>query len=160
MPYRDPIIKCPKCKLDLPLNDFYISSKSGKRSSYCKECSKQYMREHKYYNKFRQEHREEFNKRQREYNDTENRKNWRKKYDQESKFPYHTILDNAGSERVCTLCGSRNNLGTHHKDGDHNNNDLSNLEWLCSSCHNKLHDKEKIPKLKRDSFGRFKRKEE
>ena len=159
MPYKDPIIKCPKCKLDLSLNDFYISSKSGKRSSYCKECSKQYMREHKYYNKFRQEHRKEYNRKQREYNNTESRRNWKKQYDQKTKFPYHVILDKMGVERKCAFCGSKTKLGTHHKDGNHDNNNASNLQWLCSSCHNKLHNKDKIPKLKRDSKGKFIRKE-
>jgi len=32
-----------------------------------------------------------------------------------------------------------NNLEVHHKDGDHGNNEHSNLETLCSSCHKKAH---------------------
>ena len=43
----------------------------------------------------------------------------------------------------CTRCGATENLAMHHKDGsgqtDHPNNDLDNLETLCSSCHTLHH---------------------
>lgn len=62
-----------------------------------------------------------------------------RKYNQQKNAPYHEVLDNAGIERKCVVCGSVENMHTHHIDGNHNNNDLSNLQWLCSSCHSKLH---------------------
>ena len=39
----------------------------------------------------------------------------------------------------CGRCGATENLATHHKDGDWKNNDQSNLETLCGSCHTALH---------------------
>ena len=39
----------------------------------------------------------------------------------------------------CSICGSMENLDTHHKDRNYKNNDPSNLETLCHSCHMKLH---------------------
>ena len=43
----------------------------------------------------------------------------------------------------CTRCGATENLAMHHKDGsgqtDNPNNDLDNLETLCSSCHTLHH---------------------
>lgn len=147
---------CPKCKKDLQLEDFYVTAK--RRSSYCKECSKVYMRERKYYKISRQKHRNEINEKNRERNKTPERKEYRRQLDQDIKFPYHKLMDEVGIKRVCAVCGSTSKLGTHHIDGNHDNNDLSNLQWLCSSCHNKLHDVDKIPKLTRDEFGRFIRK--
>ena len=39
----------------------------------------------------------------------------------------------------CGRCGATANLAIHHKDGDWRNNDPSNLETLCGSCHTALH---------------------
>lgn len=39
----------------------------------------------------------------------------------------------------CAKCGARSRLSNHHKDRDWRNNDPSNLETLCSSCHTSLH---------------------
>lgn len=39
----------------------------------------------------------------------------------------------------CDLCGSKLNLGIHHRDLDHYNNAPENLEVLCVSCHMSLH---------------------
>lgn len=40
---------------------------------------------------------------------------------------------------LCQRCGfvpeHRGQLDVHHKDGDHSNNDPSNLETLCANCH-------------------------
>ena len=65
----------------------------------------------------------------------------------------------------CELCGSKKNLLVHHKDKDRHNNNLSNLQTLCESCHNKVHNnvrnfKEAYKKLERDKYGRFKRQRE
>ena len=63
------------------------------------------------------------------------------KRDQKRNAPYHEILDNAGVKRMCEFCGTTEDLCTHHRDLDHQNNELSNLQWLCRSCHSKLHEK-------------------
>ena len=39
----------------------------------------------------------------------------------------------------CETCGSRLNLGIHHRDFDHFNNAEENLSVLCVSCHMALH---------------------
>lgn len=46
-------------------------------------------------------------------------------------------------------------VDVHHKDGDHNNNDISNLEPLTRSEHTKLHNL--LNKRERDKKGRFKK---
>lgn len=39
----------------------------------------------------------------------------------------------------CEMCESKSNLHVHHKDKNPKNNDLSNLQTLCASCHLKYH---------------------
>jgi hypothetical protein len=44
----------------------------------------------------------------------------------------------------CEICGieegiKRNALSVHHKDGDWTNNDETNTQTLCQSCHQTLH---------------------
>lgn len=41
----------------------------------------------------------------------------------------------------CQQCGSTKNLMVHHKDGNRKNNNPSNLETLCWSCHEKKTDR-------------------
>lgn len=41
-------------------------------------------------------------------------------------------------KNICEICGSKNNLDIHHKDGNWQNNSLDNLMCLCRSCHTKL----------------------
>lgn len=41
----------------------------------------------------------------------------------------------------CVECGSEENLDIHHKNGDHSDNRLSNLEIRCRSCHMKEHNR-------------------
>lgn len=45
------------------------------------------------------------------------------------------ILENSGRKKECVNCGSRQNLEVNHKDGDAQNDNLSNLEWKCKKCH-------------------------
>lgn len=52
-----------------------------------------------------------------------------------------------GREKVCEVCGSTRNVDIHHKDGNHQNNDESNLMLVCRSCHNKIHKPKAICKL-------------
>lgn len=42
----------------------------------------------------------------------------------------------------CELCSSINNLAIHHKDFDHYNNEPSNLQIVCLSCHSRIHKNE------------------
>lgn len=43
------------------------------------------------------------------------------------------------TKEVCSRCGAIENLGIHHKNLDHYDNDPSNLEVLCVSCHSSTH---------------------
>jgi|SRR5579863_3610490 len=40
---------------------------------------------------------------------------------------------------VCERCGSMARLHCHHKDRDPFNRELSNLQWLCATCHGFAH---------------------
>ena len=42
-------------------------------------------------------------------------------------------------KEACEECGTGLNLHVHHKDRDWANDDPSNLQTLCASCHLKLH---------------------
>ena len=39
----------------------------------------------------------------------------------------------------CSKCGATEQLVIHHKNGDHQDNHLENLQVLCASCHNSHH---------------------
>ena len=39
----------------------------------------------------------------------------------------------------CSICGSKEDLVLHHKDFNHQNNELENMQLLCKSCHIKIH---------------------
>lgn len=67
-----------------------------------------------------------------------------RKYNQKKNAPYHTVLANAGIDRVCEECGSAEYVCTHHKDHNRSNNSLDNLQWLCVRCHGKLHRREQL----------------
>jgi 5-methylcytosine-specific restriction endonuclease McrA len=41
--------------------------------------------------------------------------------------------------RVCNRCGIKSNLTIHHKNHNHNDCRIENLEILCRDCHNKHH---------------------
>lgn len=44
--------------------------------------------------------------------------------------------------KSCTICGATKDeiqIDTHHKDGNHENNKIENLQVICASCHKKLH---------------------
>jgi len=49
--------------------------------------------------------------------------------------PYRELV----SKERCRACGSKHRLGIHHKNFDHFDNGLSNLEVLCLGCHMALH---------------------
>lgn len=64
--------------------------------------------------------------------------------------PYRRILLASGIECKCVMCGTVERLSVHHIDGNHKNNDIKNLVWLCYSCHNNI-----AHNYERDSQGRF-----
>lgn len=40
---------------------------------------------------------------------------------------------------ICTRCNTQPSVAIHHLDGDHKNNDVSNLRAVCSKCHGQYH---------------------
>ena len=48
---------------------------------------------------------------------------------------YRKKLFASGATPVCQICGSTENLHAHHIDGDHYNNAIENLAWVCARCH-------------------------
>ena len=67
---------------------------------------------------------------------------------------YRAMLWASGVEKKCKICGSEVDLDVHHIDGDHSNNVLENLVYLCRRCHRTI-----AHKSIRDSKGRFMSKE-
>lgn len=63
---------------------------------------------------------------------------------------YRKILLASGRKQVCEICETAENLQVHHRDKNHYNNNIDNLAWLCSKCHNTI-----AHKHLRDSQGRF-----
>lgn len=55
--------------------------------------------------------------------------------DGKSRTPYREMIKKV----KCEVCPSTNQLGIHHKDGNHYNNVLENLQVLCASCHSRIH---------------------
>jgi len=51
--------------------------------------------------------------------------------------PYRNLIE----KKECARCSATERLGIHHKDGDHYNNVVENLEVLCASCHMREHKK-------------------
>ena len=51
--------------------------------------------------------------------------------DGKSSVLYRTVI----TKDKCRLCEKTENLGIHHKNDDHYDNRLENLEVLCNSCH-------------------------
>lgn len=53
----------------------------------------------------------------------------------DSRRPYRDVVEKV----ECDLCGTRENLGIHHRNFDHYDNEPSNLQVLCVGCHMSLH---------------------
>ncbi len=53
----------------------------------------------------------------------------------ESKREYRDTIE----KRECSKCQTTEDLCIHHIDFDHYNNEISNLQVLCNSCHTSLH---------------------
>jgi DNA-directed RNA polymerase subunit RPC12/RpoP/predicted nucleic acid-binding Zn ribbon protein len=49
-------------------------------------------------------------------------------------------IRNSNTPYICIECGADDlKLDTHHIDEDWKNNDISNLEYRCKKCHNRIH---------------------
>lgn len=57
------------------------------------------------------------------------------------KASYRVALLRSGRTQVCSKCGTSDKrvLAVHHKDRNRDNNNLSNLMWLCHNCHYLVH---------------------
>lgn len=66
---------------------------------------------------------------------------------------YRKILLASGRKQVCVNCGETENLYVHHIDGNHNNNIIENLVWVCPRCHNTI-----LHENIRGSKGRFEKR--
>lgn len=53
-------------------------------------------------------------------------------------------MQESGRDKRCESCNSDKKIHIHHKDRDYKNNQISNLSYLCLSCHIKLHHKEDL----------------
>ncbi|MGD6992179.1 HNH endonuclease signature motif containing protein [Sutcliffiella horikoshii] len=67
------------------------------------------------------------------------------------KEAYRRIAEIYRLPKFCFHCKKTHNLHIHHIDEDRENNDPSNLRWVCNSCHQKIEHAHK----KRDKYGRF-----
>jgi hypothetical protein len=65
----------------------------------------------------------------------------------------HSLFDEAFFEKIGDWFYLKNGLEVHHKDLNHNNNELNNLEVLTKSQHRKLHNK--LHNQKRNKKGQF-----
>lgn len=56
-------------------------------------------------------------------------------------FAYRSVLSRHKIKKFCNLCETKDLrvLAVHHIDKNRKNNDLSNLAWLCHSCHFLVH---------------------
>lgn len=64
------------------------------------------------------------------------------------------VMHSGRSLYACERCGHENTKqeqARHHKDRDRSNNDPSNLEVLCTPCHNREHGKDRV----RDVEGKY-----
>ena len=54
---------------------------------------------------------------------------------------YRDILERIASPKLCLCCKEKDVrvLAVHHVDGNHGNNDVNNLVWLCHNCHQLVH---------------------
>lgn len=120
MPYKDPAVARAKRR------EYYLRNRD-----WIKARVRQYRADH-------EEERRGYSRRHYRDNSDRYKENVRR-WQQEHQFPYHGILDRAGVERRCVECGAVDDLCVHHIDGNHGNDSLDNLQWMCMSCHSRLH---------------------
>ncbi|WP_157575373.1 HNH endonuclease signature motif containing protein [Haloferax sp. Q22] len=80
------------------------------------------------------------------------------KEDQDLTWP--EFLEKAADEleKECAVCGSEENIHSHHIDGDRDNNSPDNLITLCASCHREVHSDSQLSHLKDDRIHELKQK--
>ncbi|MBG9657101.1 HNH endonuclease signature motif containing protein [Cytobacillus firmus] len=66
---------------------------------------------------------------------------------------YRRIAEIYRLPKFCYHCKTTRNLHIHHIDHNRENNDPSNLRYVCGSCHRKIEHKDQLEK--RDKKGRF-----
>ena len=52
---------------------------------------------------------------------------------------YRKLMAEAKIPAICVDCGRVDKLHIHHKNKDHTDNRVENLEFLCPKCHRKRH---------------------
>jgi len=52
---------------------------------------------------------------------------------------YRRVMANAKIPSICVDCGKVDKLHIHHKNKDHQDNRVDNLEFVCPKCHHKRH---------------------
>ena len=68
---------------------------------------------------------------------------------------YQKIMQVHNIKKICNICKTDKKIDIHHIDGNHKNNDFSNLVYLCAKCHQTL-----MHKKDRDNKGKFLEKRE
>lgn len=60
---------------------------------------------------------------------------------QGGKASYRQIMIRSSNKHICAKCKNQDTriLAVHHKDKNRNNNNVSNLVWLCHNCHYLVH---------------------
>lgn len=121
---------CSQCGVEKSLDEFYshAQTKDGK-NSHCNKCQNKMTRS------WEQKNPEKYKK-------TYTKVNKKSREKMRHKYPREELLNMFNNQ--CQQCGNSNDLLVHHKDnnghGNKNpNNNLSNLEVLCKSCHTKQH---------------------
>jgi len=66
---------------------------------------------------------------------------------------YRKIAEIYRIPKFCFHCNKTENLHIHHIDENRENNDPSNLRWVCGRCHNTIEHADRYNN--RDEYGRF-----
>lgn len=66
----------------------------------------------------------------------QNHPNWK-----QGRFSYKKMLERSTAKKTCVRCKETNELilVAHHIDQNRENNELSNLTWVCRNCHFLIH---------------------
>ncbi len=128
--------KCFKCKIKLPLSEFYKHKQmKGGYLNKCKKCTKHDVSVHRIENieKIRKYDRERGNRQSASY-----LHDYRNKYP--NKYKAHNMVNNAIRDRKifrkpCHVCGEDKRIHAHHDDYMQ----PLNVTWMCPACHSQWH---------------------
>jgi hypothetical protein len=112
--------RCENCKI------VYKATSPAQR--YCPECVP--VMKKKRQKLYKENHKKGYNQ------EGENNNNWKSGIGVYPKLAFERYC----MERKCNRCGSTEQILVHHIDRDRHNNDRSNLEILCKSCHQVEHE--------------------